>query len=139
MKKKSPERPTVVCAAIIRDDRCFVAKRGSQKSNPHKWEFPGGKVERGEGMAQALVREIAEELTAEIKVVAHLASSEYWGLCFELFLCSISAGELCPLEHEELRWCTADELLTLDWTPADREFSILVAGWMRQKHEPEFG
>ena len=56
----------VVGAAIVRDGRCLVTRRGPAMSAPLKWEFPGGKVEPGESHHQALVREIKEELDVEV-------------------------------------------------------------------------
>ncbi|MCK7485021.1 MAG: NUDIX domain-containing protein [Bacillus subtilis] len=50
---------------------CLCAKRSGKKANPHKWEFPGGKVERGETPEAALVREIKEELNTEIRIIGH--------------------------------------------------------------------
>lgn len=62
----------VVGAAIIAGDRCLVAQRSAQMSNPLKWEFPGGKVRVGEAPKAALRREIAEELGMSIAVGEHI-------------------------------------------------------------------
>lgn len=57
----------VVAALIFRGDRLLVCQRRAQGSFPLKWEFPGGKVERGEEYVGALRRELREELGIEIR------------------------------------------------------------------------
>ena len=65
-----------VVAAIIRDgDRIFATQRGYGDWKDY-WEFPGGKIEAGEGPEEALVREIREELGAGIGVDSYLATVE---------------------------------------------------------------
>lgn len=57
-----------VVAAILRDhDKVFIAKRSSRMQNSGYWEFPGGKVEPGETLAQALVRELDEEVSIAVE------------------------------------------------------------------------
>lgn len=65
-----------VVAAIIRDgDKIFATQRGYGDFKDG-WEFPGGKIEEGESPEDALVREIREELEAEIIVGEHLITVE---------------------------------------------------------------
>jgi len=59
---------TVVAAIIVKDSRVLICQRRRDKSFPLKWEFPGGKVEAGESLTDALTREITEELGVPIKV-----------------------------------------------------------------------
>lgn len=64
----------VVGAAIVEGGKVLAAKRGESKYEyvAHKYEFVGGKVEAGESERDALVREVREELGAEIEVTGHL-------------------------------------------------------------------
>ena len=63
MKKLFKPREMDVVAAVLKDKEKFlIAKRGDNQSFPSKWEFPGGKVEKGESFENALIREIKEEL-----------------------------------------------------------------------------
>lgn len=115
-----------VVAAIIRDDegRIFATQRGYGDMKD-SWEFPGGKMEKGETPEQALRREIKEELDTLI-VVENLLTTVEWDypdfhLTMHCYLCRVESGELTLKEHEAARWLTLDQLDTVDWLPADRE------------------
>ena len=104
-----------VVAAVIRNgDQIFATQRGY--GNYKDWrEFPGGKVEPGETPEEALVREIMEELNAEIAVDSFLTTVEYdypeFHLSMDCFWCHIREGALILLEHEAARWLPADILV----------------------------
>lgn len=115
-----------VVAAIIRDDegRIFATQRGYGNMKDG-WEFPGGKMEKGETPEQALRREIKEELDTLI-VVENLLTTVEWDypdfhLTMHCYWCRVESGELTLKEHEAARWLTLDQLDTVDWLPADRE------------------
>ncbi len=112
-----------VAAAIITENgRIFATQRGYGDFKD-KWEFPGGKIERGESREDALVREISEELDTLISVDDFLCTVEYdypaFHLTMHCFMCSVVAGDLVLREHEAARWLAADELYDVDWLPAD--------------------
>ena len=115
-----------VVAAIIRDgDRIFATQRGYGE-HKDRWEFPGGKIEEWETPEKALVREIQEELDAEIFVGDYLMTVEYDYSSFHLSMGCFWA-ELAPesnmklLEHEAAKWLKLDEIDSVDWLPADIE------------------
>ena len=61
--------PEVVGAVLVKDNKAILTKRSSKcKSYPNKFEFPGGKVEKDEGLKQALVRELKEELNIDVEI-----------------------------------------------------------------------
>jgi 8-oxo-dGTP diphosphatase len=113
----------VVAAVIVRDGRAFCARRGGSGELAGKWEFPGGKVESGETREEALVREIAEELSVRIEAGPFLATVEHRYRDFELTLHAYEArlveGEPALSEHLEGRWLSKHELGGLDWSAAD--------------------
>ena len=112
----------VVAAVLVRDGRVFATQRGYGEFKD-KWEFPGGKMEAGEGREEALRREIREELDAEIAVGKLLCTVEYdypaFHLTMHCYLCSVVSGTLVLKEHESARWLSADGLESVDWLPAD--------------------
>ncbi len=114
-----------VVAAIIRDgERFFATQRGYGEFNGF-WEFPGGKVESGESFEQALVREIAEELSVEISVESFFCTVEcdYPGFHLKMlcYVCSVREGAPVLSEHLSAKWLTKASLQSVEWLPADAE------------------
>lgn len=113
-----------VVAAIIKDaqGRIFATQRGYGEFKD-MWEFPGGKIEPDEDPEHALVREIREELATEITVDQYVTTVEWdyptFHLSMRCYLCSIVSGNLELLEHEDAKWLAKDELMSVDWLPAD--------------------
>jgi mutator protein MutT len=68
---------TVVAAIIVRNSRLLICQRRGDKTFPLKWEFPGGKVEVGESLTEALRREILEELGVAIEIGREVYRTEY--------------------------------------------------------------
>ena len=119
-----------VVAAVIRDgDRIFATQRGYGDWKDY-WEFPGGKIELGETPEDALIREIQEELGAEITVDSYLTTVEYdypaFHLHMQCYLVHVTDGELILKEHEAARWLSTDELGSVAWLPADMLIVAIV-------------
>lgn len=114
-----------VVGAVIENNRneILCALRSPEMTLPDYWEFPGGKIERGETKQQALVREIEEELGCVIEVGEAVEDTlhEYDQVIvrLETFMASIAEGLPKAKEHAELRWVRRDSLDELEWAPAD--------------------
>lgn len=112
----------VVAAVILKDGAVFATQRGY---GPWKdwWEFPGGKIEAGECPQEALVREIREELDAEVEVGELLETVEWdypdFHLTMHCFICSLLSESMRLNEHEAAAWLTRETLDTVRWLPAD--------------------
>jgi 8-oxo-dGTP diphosphatase len=112
----------VVAVVISREGRYLVGQRPADKHHGGLWEFPGGKPEGAETLADAAAREIREELGAALsevgQVLAVVADRQ-----IELhFLEASLVGQPRPLEHAALRWCSIAELRALPLAPLDSRF-----------------
>jgi 8-oxo-dGTP diphosphatase len=121
--------PLLVTAAVIfRGGEFLISqRRQSDRVEPGRWEFPGGKVEFSEDPKSCLVREIREELNLEIAVGELLDVSSH---VYELsdrrlhvvllcYLCTLVGGELKNLAVDDARWITIDEIDGFTFAAAD--------------------
>ncbi len=125
---------TVVAALITRNSKLLVCQRKRGDSNALKWEFPGGKVEEGESAAEALVRELREELgvTATIGAEVYRTRHRYKELSDDLvlifFWATIEVSALIQnFEFERFEWAGPTVLPKYDFLPADKELIALLA------------
>ena len=115
----------VIAAMIEKDGKVLLCQRRIGDHFGGLWEFPGGKLETGEAPEAALVREIGEELHVEIVLGARLTDAfhDYGKFAITLtpFRATLrdAAAEPQAAEHAALRWCAPEELLSLEWAPAD--------------------
>ena len=115
----------VAAAIIIKDGQILAAQKGY---GPFEgmWEFPGGKLEAGETAAQALHRELIEEMDvhvdAEDMEPFYVVEHQYpdFELRMHCFICKVSDCEVNLKEHADMCWATIDEIEKLEWLPADR-------------------
>lgn len=119
----------VVAAIIIKGGKVFATQRGYGEWKGW-WEFPGGKIEGGERPQEALVREIREELDAEIEVGDLLETVEWdypsFHLTMHCFICSLISESMHLNEHEAAAWLTRETLRSVKWLPADEELMPLI-------------
>ena len=119
----------VVAAIIIRDGKVFATQRGYGEWKDW-WEFPGGKIEAGECPQEALVREIREELDAEIEVGELIETVEWdypaFHLTMHCFVCSLVSESMHLNEHEASAWLTRETLHSVIWLPADEGLILKI-------------
>ena len=114
----------VVAAVVIRNKRALVCLRPRTKQHGLLWEFPGGKLEPHEALADGLNRELREELGIDdAQVIRHLwdDASSTSGYRIHFVLTHID-GEVSCLEHEAIRWVGHEEIRHLAFAPADQAF-----------------
>jgi len=115
----------VACALVDTDGRVLICKRPEGKELAGLWEFPGGKVEPGEGPEAALIREMHEELgitiTASCLAPFVFASHSYetFHLLMPLYLCRRWEGVVVAKEHAALAWVKPNALSAYAMPPAD--------------------
>ena len=116
----------VVAAALVDGaGRVLLAQRPAGKALAGLWEFPGGKVEPGEGVEEALVRELKEELDVTVTESAlspfTFASHAYpeFHLLMPLYIVREWRGTPRAVEAPALAWASPDELSRYPMPPAD--------------------
>ncbi|MCW2511456.1 MAG: nudG [Mycobacterium sp.] len=112
----------VVAGALISGATLLVAQRERPPELAGLWELPGGKVADGESDADALRRELDEELGVEVLVGARLGADVALSgdMVLRAYLVAHVSGLVQARDHRALRWVTVDELDALEWVPADR-------------------
>ena len=117
----------VVVAAVIERDGSFLVTRRLEGTHlAGMWEFPGGKIASGETHvhAQALEREIREELDADVDVGELLFETQFdyteRRISLHFYRCSLR-GTPRPLLGQQMQWVPRAELRALDFPPADAE------------------
>lgn len=131
---------TVVAAVIERSDRrLLIGQRRRSDTSALKWEFPGGKVERGETPEAALERELLEELGTTLRKctpigrVVHKYAETPEELEIVFFAAAISEGQLTPRTFEKVEWVLPKELGAYDFLAAN---AGLVANLATGKIKP---
>jgi 8-oxo-dGTP diphosphatase len=109
---------------VERDGRYLVCRRPAHKRHGGLWEFPGGKLNPGETLADGLKREMWEELgvRAELRARPLLEVADTGSAFVIIFTPAHFSGEPTPLEHEEIRWVKLEELQYLALAPSDHLF-----------------
>ena len=120
----------VVAAIIIKNNKFFIAQRNRYKHMGFSWEFPGGKVEKGETLEVALKREIKEELNIDIDIKNKLGEENYQdekiNVRLHYFICSHINGEINLSEHEDSAWVTKNEFINYNFAEGDNDIINLL-------------
>lgn len=116
----------VAAAAIIDQEKDLVlaGKRNADRLVGGYWEFPGGKIEKGETPQQTAKREVEEELNAEIIVGPQLGETVRYEYDFGIveltvFFAKMTAHDFKLVAHSKIEWLPAAQVGKLNWAPAD--------------------
>ncbi|KUR77900.1 (deoxy)nucleoside triphosphate pyrophosphohydrolase [Novosphingobium sp. Fuku2-ISO-50] len=130
----------VVAAALIDScGRVLMQQRPADREHGGLWEFPGGKLEPGEGPVAALVRELREELAIEVAptafvplgFAAHEGGPDRRCVVLLLYGCREWAGEPISQEDATIAWCAPGRLFALAMPPLDIPLAQLAADFIR--------
>ena len=125
-----PNMTAVTAAIIIKDEKILICRRPENKSLGGKWEFPGGKIERGETPRECLRRELKEELSIDAEIGDCFDVLTFYGdrdIILSFFYVNIVSGEITPTEHSDVRFVDRKELLSFDLCPSDTEIARRLA------------
>lgn len=121
---------TVTAAIIVEHGKVLIARRAPGQMLAGMWEFPGGKVEGAETLAQCLVRELREELGLTVVVGTIVAESTYCYDHGELRLVAmdtrIISGTPTPVVHDQIHWVAPSDLEGYNLAPADIPIARIV-------------
>jgi len=124
----------LVAVGILCDDRegVLLCQRSEQKPYGLQWEFPGGKVEAGESVEDALRRELREELDIEVLRYRHVheeATTYSNGKTYSVSYFAILQwdGEICPQEFAATAWTNPTEVRNFDILKGNRGIANLLA------------
>ena len=130
----------VVAAVIRKDDKilCMQRCRSHHSYISEHWEFPGGQVEEGESHHETLIREIKEEMDWDIYVGQRLGTIDHeypdFSITLTAYECMARDENFKLLEHLDYQWMERKDLLSLNWTEADKELILSVAAG-REHHD----
>ena len=113
----------VVAAVIGKDGKFLICKRGPGGNCPFLWEFPGGKIEPDETPFEAIIREIKEELSADIEpseiFCEYPFSYPEKDIYFYFIKAKLVSEKIEPTFHSETKWLSPFEAENLEFCPAD--------------------
>jgi len=114
----------VVGAIIIKDKKILCCQRGTGRELAELWEFPGGKIEKGETKIESLRRELQEELKISVEIIQEeycfcRYEYEFGFVSLTTFICYLKTDVPVLTEHHQVKWMLPDELDILEWAPAD--------------------
>ena len=116
----------VVCGIIYKDDKILLTRRKKGKSLEGYWEFPGGKVEKGETDKSALERELNEELGLSVSELTYFSENKHEYDTFSIhliaFKCNAHDNPKRLVDHDKFEWLNSEEIKNLNLAAADKPF-----------------
>jgi A/G-specific adenine glycosylase len=130
VRKPAVATRQIAVAVIVRNGRMLITRRKPEGLLGGLWEFPGGKIEKGETGRQACIREIREEVNLEIKIISRLArirhAYTHFKINMEVFHCAYLSGDVSLNSAIDYCWVTVDELPLYPFPKANHKFMNLL-------------
>ena len=127
-----------IAGIIVIDELVLIGKRLPQGQMGNRWEFPGGKVEKGESHQEALLREFEEEFMIDIDVGECIAKAEFSHnedtvqlFAYEVFIKDIDNISWILTEHTDINWVTFDKISELDFVDSDLKLLVQIRNHYR--------
>lgn len=119
-----PKLISVTAALLIREARILIARRPAGDRLAGFWEFPGGKLERGETPRTCLKRELAEEFLIQTQLGRFIGQTEHhyahMAVRLLVYQARIKRGRVQPTVHDAIQWATPVQMRQFQFAPADR-------------------
>ena len=120
----------VVAGIIYKNNKFLIAQSNLKKDQGGLWEFPGGKVEKNESYENALIREIKEELNADIEVDEYVGENVHHypekDIKLIFYKAKLLSEQIELLEHEGYEWITKEEKDKFEFAGADKVVFDLI-------------
>lgn len=120
----------VVAGIIYKDNKFLIAQRNLKKAQGGLWEFPGGKVEKGETYEEALIREIREEFNADIEVEEYVGENIHHypekDIKLIFYKAKLLSDNIELIEHEDFRWITKQDKNKFKFAGADEKVFEII-------------
>lgn len=113
----------VTAAIILKEEKILIAQRKAGGHLEGLWEFPGGKIEKGETPENSLIREIDEELHMKVEIIDifHAVHHQYpeKDILLVAYLCKHLSGEGQSIDCQDFKWVTINDMNNFQFAPAD--------------------
>ena len=126
IKKKPTPEYHIAVGVILKNDKILITKRKSEGLLGGLWEFPGGKIEKGETPEEACLRELKEEVNLKVEIESHLTQVKHaythFKIRMEVFICRFKSGRVRlegPVDH---RWITMNQIEKYAFPRANHKF-----------------
>jgi 8-oxo-dGTP diphosphatase len=120
------EKIEVTAAIVKKGSKILIARRSPKKHLAGFWEFPGGKIEKGETPEACLKRELEEELGIIVHVgpffMENTHQYEQKIILLKAYRCELISGEITLNDHDQIQWVEATEFSNYEFAPADIPF-----------------
>ncbi len=120
----------VVAGIIYKNNKFLIAQRNLKKDQGGLWEFPGGKVEKGETYEEALKREIKEEFNADIEVEEYVGENIHHypekDIRLIFYKAKLLSEKIELIEHENFKWITKSNKNKFEFAEADKKVFEMI-------------